>query len=46
MTAFENIVVGKSSVPALIITIILMIAICVIFFICWRRKHAEQTNIS
>ena len=46
MTEFESIVIGKSSVPALIITIILMIAIPVIFFIYWRRKHAEQTNIS
>ena len=46
MTEFENIVIGKSSVPALIITVILMIAIPVIFFVCWRRKHAEQTNIS
>ena len=46
MTEFENIVIGKSSVPALIITIILMIAIPVAFFLYWRRKHKEQTNIS
>ena len=46
MTEFENIVIGKSSVPALIITVILMIVIPVVFFIYWRRKHAEQTNIS
>ena len=46
MSAFENIVIGKSSIPSLIITVILMIAIPVIFFIYWRRKHAEQTNIS
>ena len=46
MTKFENIVVGKSSIPALIITIILMIAIPVSVFLCWRRKHKEQTNIS
>ena len=46
MTEFENIVVGKSSVPALVITIILMIAIPVIFFICWRRRHKEKTNLS
>ncbi len=46
MTKFENIVVGKSSIPALIITIILMFAIPVIFFVNWRRKHKEQTNIS
>ena len=46
MTEFENIVIGKSSIPSLTITIILMIAIPVIFFIYWRRKHKEQTNIS
>ena len=46
MTEFENIVIGKSSVPALIITIILMIAIPVLFFVFWRRKHKGQTNIS
>ena len=46
MTGFENIVIGKSSVPALIITVILMIAIPVAFFLYWRRKHKEQTNIS
>ena len=46
MTEFENIVIGKSSVPALIITIILMVAIPVAFFLYWRRKHKEQTNIS
>ena len=46
MTEFENIVIGKSSVPALIISVILMIAIPVLFFVYWRRKHKEQTNIS
>ena len=46
MTGFENIVIGKSSIPSLIITVILLVAIPVIFFICWRRKHKEQTNIS
>ena len=46
MTEFENIVIGKNSIPSLIITIILMIAIPVIFFIYWRRRHKEQTNIS
>ena len=46
MTEFENIVIGRSSVPALIITVILMIAIPVTFFVYWRRKHKEQTNIS
>ena len=46
MTEFESIVIGKSSIPALIITIVLIIAIPVIFFICWRRKHKQQTKIS
>ena len=46
MNAFEDIVIGKSSVPSLIITVILMIAIPVCFFIYWRRKHKEQAKIS
>ena len=46
MTEFEKIVLGKSSIPSLIITIILMTAIPVAFFLYWRRKHKEQTNIS
>ena len=46
MTEFENIVIGKSSIPSLIITVALMIVIPVIFFIHWRRKHTKQTNIS
>ncbi len=45
MTEFENIVIGKSSIPSLIITVILMLAIPFIFFICWRGKHKERTNI-
>ena len=46
MTEVENIVIGKSSIPSLIITVILMIAIPVLFFVFWRRKHKGQTNIS
>ena len=46
MSTFENIVIGKNSIPSLTITVILMIAIPVCFFICWRRKHKEQTKIS
>ena len=46
MSVFENIVIGKSAVPSLTITVILMIAISVCFFICWRRKHKKQTKIS
>jgi uncharacterized membrane protein YhfC len=45
MTEFENVVIGSSSIPALLITVILMAAIPVIFFIYWRRKHKAQTNI-
>ncbi len=45
MTEFEKIIIGKNSIPSLIITVILMIAIPVIFFICWRRMHKKQTNI-
>ncbi len=45
MNAFEKIVIGKSSIPSLIITVLLMIAIPVCFFICWRRKHKDQTKI-
>ena len=46
MTEFEKIVIGKSSIPSLIITIILMVALPVAFFLYWRRKHKKQTNIS
>lgn len=46
MSVFENIVIGKSAVPSLTITVILMIAIPVCFFIYWRRRHKEQTKIS
>ena len=46
MSAFEDIVIGKSSVPSLILTVILMIAVPVCFFICWRRKYKAETKIS
>ncbi len=46
MKELESIVIGKSSIPALVITIILMIAIPVAFFIFWRKKNKEQTKIS
>lgn len=45
MKEFESIAVGASSVPALIITVILMVVIPAAFFLCWRRKHKAQTNI-
>ena len=44
MTEFENIVIGKSSIPALAVTVLLMIAIPVIFFLYWRWKHKGQTK--
>ena len=46
MSAFENIVIGKSSIPSLILTVILMIAIPVIFSVYWRKTHKQQTKIS
>ena len=46
MTEFENIVIGKSTIPSLIITVILMIAIPVIFFVYWRKKHKQQTKLN
>ena len=46
MTELGKIVIGKSSIPSLIITNILMVMIPVAFFLYWRRKHKEQTNIS
>ena len=46
MKEFENIIIGKSSIPSLVITIILMVAIPVIFFLYWRRKYKQQTRIS
>ena len=46
MTEFENIVIGKSTILSLIVTVILMVAIPVAFFIYWRKKHKQQTKIS
>ncbi len=46
MKAFEDIVIGGSSVPSLAVTVILMIAIPAAFFIYWRRKHKARTNIA
>ncbi len=46
MTAFENIVIGESSIPALAITVVLMIAIPVILLVYWRRRYRQRTNIS
>jgi len=46
MTEFDNIVIGRDSIPSLVVTVVLMIAVPAVFFICWRRKHKEQTRIS
>ena len=46
MRSFENIVIGNSAIPSLIVTVILMIAIPVIFFIYWRKKYKQQTKLS
>ncbi|MBQ9910173.1 MAG: YhfC family intramembrane metalloprotease [Lachnospiraceae bacterium] len=46
MTELEHVVIGRSSIPSLSITVILMIAIPVVFFVFWRRKHKEQTRMS
>ncbi len=45
MKAFEDIVIGKSSVPSLVITVLLMVAIPAAFFLYWRRKHKQETKI-
>ncbi len=45
MKEFENIVIGKSSIPSLAVTVLLMIAIPVGFFLYWRRKHKDRTSI-
>ena len=42
MTEFENIVIGPAAVPSLAVTVILMIAIPVLFFLFWRGKHKPQ----
>ena len=46
MTEFENIVIDSSAILSLIVTVILMVAIPVAFFIYWRKKHKQQTKIS
>ena len=45
MTAFEKIVIGNSSIPALILTVLLMMALPVGCFLYWRRKHKQQTKL-
>ena len=45
MSALQNIVVGKSSIPSLGLTVGLLIAIPLIIFFYWRLKHKEQTKL-
>ncbi|MBR4459870.1 MAG: YhfC family intramembrane metalloprotease [Clostridia bacterium] len=45
MKEFERIVIGGSSIPALILTIVLMAAMTVICFALWRGKHRARTNL-
>ena len=45
MTEFENIVIGKNSIPALAVTVALMLAIPVGFFLYWYIKHKARVNI-
>ncbi len=46
MKEFESIVMGKSSIPSLVITIILMIAMTAGFCIYWILKNKQKTKIS
>lgn len=45
MKEIERIVMDGSSIPPLALTAILMIAIPVAFFICWRVRHRSRTKI-
>ena len=45
MTGFENISIGKNSVPALSLTVVLMLAIPVGSFLFWYRKHKAQIRL-
>ncbi len=46
MKEFETIIIGPAAVPSLIITVILMAAVPVLFFLWWRRKHRQRTHLS
>ena len=45
MKAFEDITVSNSSIPSLIITVIMMIVIPAFFFVYWRKKYKQSTSI-
>ncbi len=46
MKEFANIVINRTAVPALLVTVILMTVIPVAFFIIWWQKHKEQLKLS
>ena len=46
MTEFETIVFGRRCIPSLVLTVIFMIAVSVCFFLFWRMKYRQQTNLS
>ncbi len=46
MSEFENIVIGSTAIPSLVITVILMFLMPVFFLIYWRKNHKQQTNFS
>ena len=45
MSEFDSIVIGGSAVPALAATVLLMVAIPVVFFLFWRIRHREETKL-
>ena len=44
MMEFESIVIGSSAVPSLAITVILMIAMPIFFFVYWRKKNKQSIS--
>ena len=46
MTEFGDIAVGKSSVPSLIVTVVLIAAVPAAFFLVWRGRHRQRTKIA
>lgn len=46
MAEFQNIVIGSAAIPALAITLALMVTIPVAVLISWWRAHKPQLNIS
>ncbi len=45
MKELENIIIGKSTIPALVVSLILVIAIPIVFFVFWWKKHKQETKI-